>query len=53
MFVGSKIMLSKFQDFDFSLGGGGGGQIDCVSSFKCLGVILLDQNKSSYSLGQN
>ena len=25
-------MLPKFEDFEFSLGGGGG--IDCVSSFK-------------------
>ena len=39
MFVGSKTM-SKFEDFDFSLVGGGGGGTDCVSSFKYLGVIL-------------
>ena len=39
MFVGSKTMLLKFEDFDFSLGGGGL-EIDCVSSFKYLGVIL-------------
>ena len=41
MFVGSTTM-SKFEDFDFSLvgGGWGGGGADCVSSFKYLGVIL-------------
>lgn len=32
MFLGGKLMLPKFEDFEFSLGGGGG--IDCVSSFK-------------------
>ena len=31
--------MSKFEDFDFPLVGGGGGA-DCVSSFKYLGVIL-------------
>ena len=36
MFVGSKTMLSKFEDFDFSRGGGGG--ICYVSSLKYLGL---------------
>ena len=39
MFVGSKTMLSKFEDFDFSRGGGGGGGgIGYVSSLKYLGL---------------
>ena len=37
MFVGSKTMLSKFEDFDFSLEGE---KIDCVSSCKYLGVTV-------------
>ena len=37
MLVGSKTMLSKFEDFDFSLEGG---QINFASSFKSAGVIL-------------